>query len=70
VLAGARCVDTVTVLGRRLPDGPDVLQLDGPGSVARRLVDQLHHSGLDATFRSASLPDLPGLPGLPGRCAP
>jgi urease accessory protein len=53
VLAGARCLDTVTVLGRRLPDGPDVLQLDGPGSIARRLVDQLHHSGLDETFRCA-----------------
>jgi urease accessory protein len=59
VLAGARCLDTVTVLGRRLPDGPDVLQLDGPGSVARRLVDQLHHSGLDETFRSAVAADLP-----------
>lgn len=54
VLAGARCLDTVTVLGSRLPDDVDVLQLDGNGSVARHLVDQLHQSPLDATFRAAA----------------
>lgn len=74
VLAGARCLDTITVLGHRLPDGPHVLQLDGPGSIARRLVDQLHHSGLDATFRSAEVawPTQNGTPSeesLPA-CAP
>jgi urease accessory protein len=56
VLAGARCVDTVTVLGRRLPDGPDVLQLDRTGSVARRLVRQLHDSRLESTYRAACPP--------------
>lgn len=44
VLNGARCLDTLTVLGERLPDGPQVLQLDGPGSIERRLVDELHLS--------------------------
>ena len=47
VLAGARCLDTVTSLGIRLPDGPGVLQLDGTGSIARRLVHELHESDLD-----------------------
>jgi len=52
VLAGARCLDTVTVLGRRLPDDPGVLQLDGAGSIARRLVGQLHESRLGDTFEA------------------
>lgn len=52
VLAGARCLDTVTALGLRLPDGPGVLQLDGAGSIARRLVDQLHESDLDAVLET------------------
>ncbi len=53
VLGGARCVDTVTVLGARLPDGPGVLQLDGPGSLARSLVDHLHRSALDPVLGTA-----------------
>jgi urease accessory protein len=64
VLAGSRCLDTVTVLGKRLPDAPEVLQLDGLGSIARRLVDQLHHSGLDDTFRIASMPSSANTPAL------
>jgi urease accessory protein len=53
VLAGARCLDSVTSLGRRLPAGPGVLQLDRTGSVARRLVPQLHESGLASDFAAA-----------------
>ncbi len=53
VLAGARCLDSVTVLGRRLPEDDGVLQLDGPGSVARRLVDQLHESTLGPTHEAS-----------------
>jgi urease accessory protein len=53
-LAGARCLDTVTLIGHRLVDHPDVLQLDATGSFARRLVDHLHDSRLDDTFRCAA----------------
>jgi urease accessory protein len=59
VLAGARCLDTVTLLGRRLPDGPGVLQLDGEGSVDRRLVQQLHESRLGDTFETLRHPARP-----------
>lgn len=58
VLAGARCLDTVTLLGARLPEAPGTLQLDGTGSVARRLVGQLHESDLGRTFEDAR-PRLP-----------
>jgi urease accessory protein len=54
VLAGARCLDSVSVLGARLPDGPDVLQLDGTASIARRLTDDLHLSTLEETFATAA----------------
>ncbi|GAA5155845.1 hypothetical protein GCM10023340_42180 [Nocardioides marinquilinus] len=47
VLGAARCLDTVTALGHRLPDGPDVLQLAGQGSVRRWLGVDLHASVLD-----------------------
>ncbi|HZX05696.1 MAG TPA: urease accessory protein UreD [Kribbella sp.] len=46
VLGTARCLDTVTTLGFRLPDDPQTLQLEGPGSIARRLVHEQHQSGL------------------------
>ena len=59
VLAGARCLDTVTVLGRRLPDGPGVLQLDGEGSIDRRLVGELHESRLGDTFELLRHPARP-----------
>jgi urease accessory protein len=44
MLNGARCLDTLTLLGERLPEAPQVLQLDGPGSIERRIVDELHLS--------------------------
>lgn len=44
VLGGHRCLDTLTTVGHRLPDAPDVLQLDGCGSVRRWLGDELHRS--------------------------
>ncbi|MGZ0145904.1 urease accessory protein UreD [Kribbella sp. WER1] len=46
VLGTARCLDTVTTLGFRLPDDPQTLQLEGPGSIARQLLDQQHESTL------------------------
>jgi urease accessory protein len=44
-LAGARCLDSVTSLGSRLADA-DALQLEGPGSIRRRLVSATHESDL------------------------
>jgi urease accessory protein len=46
ILGDARCLDSVTTLGRRLPDDPEVMQLEGPGSMARRLVQHQHESDL------------------------
>ncbi|MFC6157306.1 urease accessory protein UreD [Kribbella jiaozuonensis] len=49
ILGAARCLDTVTTLGFRLPDTPHTLQLEGPGSVARQLVQKQHESDLIRT---------------------
>jgi urease accessory protein len=49
ILGQARCLDTVTALGHRLPEAPHTLQLEGCGSIARRLVDQQHESDLGRT---------------------
>jgi urease accessory protein len=46
ILGQARCLDTVTTLGYRLPDHPHTLQLEGPGSIARQLVHEQHESSL------------------------
>lgn len=46
VLGSARCLDTVTALGFRLPDDTQTLQLQAEGSIARRLVHAQHESGL------------------------
>jgi urease accessory protein len=43
-LHGARCLDTLTAVGFRLPDAPGTLQLDGCGSVTRWIGDELHRS--------------------------
>ncbi|WP_432546312.1 urease accessory protein UreD [Kineococcus sp. SYSU DK004] len=63
VLGTARCVDTVSVWGARL-DGPDALQLDGPGSLVRRLTAHAHDSDVATTWRTwrraATLPGQPG----------
>lgn len=48
VLGPARCVDTVTLLGARA-DEEGVLQLEGPGSVARALTVDAHTSPLRGT---------------------
>jgi urease accessory protein len=54
VMGAARCLDSVMVLGRRAWENqPGVLQLDGPGSVDRRLVSSLHASDLDDRCASA-----------------
>lgn len=46
ILGSARCLDTVTTLGFRLPDDEQTLQLEGVGSIARRLVADHHESDL------------------------
>jgi len=46
VLGEARCLDSVTTLGFRLPESPHTLQLEGVGSIARRLVSAQHESDL------------------------
>lgn len=46
ILGSARCLDTVTALGFRLPDAPQTLQLEATGSIARRLVHEQHQSDL------------------------
>jgi urease accessory protein len=50
----ARVVDTTTLVGLRAApvdgpaeDGPTMLQLAGPGTVARQLTDHVHESALD-----------------------
>jgi urease accessory protein len=48
VLDTRRCLDTLALLGMRLDDGPDVLQLAGPGSVARAITDHVHESAIDS----------------------
>jgi urease accessory protein len=48
VLAGHRCLDSLTVVGERLADADDVLQLDAPGSVRRWLGARAHESPLTA----------------------
>ena len=44
VLGSYRCLDTMTMLGSRLEDGPGVLQLAGEGSIARSMTHELHES--------------------------
>jgi urease accessory protein len=46
ILGKARCLDTVTALGFRLPEDAHTLQLEGSGSIARRLVHEQHESDL------------------------
>ncbi|MEV4264651.1 urease accessory protein UreD [Kribbella sp. NPDC049584] len=49
ILGPARCLDTVTTLGFRLPDTPHTLQLEGSGSIARQLLHEQHESDLVQT---------------------
>ena len=46
ILRDSRCLDAVTTLGFRLPEAEQTLQLDGAGSIARRLVAAQHTSDL------------------------
>jgi urease accessory protein len=46
IMHTARCLDTVTTLGFRLPEDAQTLQLEGCGSIARRLVHEQHESDL------------------------
>jgi urease accessory protein len=49
ILGPARCLDTLTTLGFRLPDTPHTLQLEGTGSIRRQLVQEQHESDLIQT---------------------
>jgi urease accessory protein len=53
ILGDARCLDSITTLGHRLPDAPHTLQLEGPGSIARRLVVEQHTSDLGELWADA-----------------
>jgi urease accessory protein len=46
ILGTARCLDTVTTLGFRLPESGQTLQLEAVGSIARRLIADHHESDL------------------------
>jgi urease accessory protein len=46
ILGSARCLDTLTTLGFRLPDTSETLQLEGCGSIARELLAEQHQSTL------------------------
>jgi urease accessory protein len=48
ILGSARCLDTVTALGFRLPESAQTMQLGGFGSIARRVVHEQHQSDLHA----------------------
>jgi urease accessory protein len=54
VMGSARCLDAVTVLGGRLAAGAGILQLDGPGSIDRRLLDEVHRSDVGPQVQVAS----------------
>jgi urease accessory protein len=47
ILGSARCLDTVTALGFRLPEAAQTMQLEAAGSIARRLVREQHESDLE-----------------------
>ncbi|MCC2313810.1 urease accessory protein UreD [Cellulomonas xiejunii] len=57
LLGGARCLDTVTVLGARYEDdapaGADVLQLDRPGTLVRTFGTDAHRGDLAVTVTRA-----------------
>lgn len=53
VLGNARCLDTITTLGTRLPASDTTLQLEGPGSIARSLTTAQHLSDLAEVWRTA-----------------
>ncbi|UZN04074.1 urease accessory protein UreD [Cellulomonas sp. S1-8] len=57
LLGGARCLDTVTLLGARLvtdpPPGADLLQLDRPGTLVRTFGDHAHAGDLAAAVTLA-----------------
>ena len=61
-LRGHRCLDSVTTVGVRLPDGPHTLQAEGEASVARSLSDEAHRSrmaGVWSVARAALVPRIP-----------
>ncbi len=57
ILGAARCLDSVTALGYRLPEAEGTLQLEGEGSIARRLLGEQHQSDLAQTWAALPRPD-------------
>jgi urease accessory protein len=57
ILGAARCLDSVTTLGYRLPEADGTLQLEGEGSIARRLLGEQHQSDLAQTWAALPRPD-------------
>jgi urease accessory protein len=57
ILGAARCLDSVTTLGYRLPEAEGTLQLEGEGSIARRLLGEQHQSDLAQTWAALPRPD-------------
>ncbi len=58
VLAGHRCLDSITTVGTRLPEAPDILQLEESGSLARWVGDHQHQSPLAELWKSLSVDDV------------
>lgn len=56
ILGAARCLDSVTTLGYRLPEVEGTLQLEGEGSIARRLLGEQHQSDLAQTWAALVWP--------------
>lgn len=57
VLGEHRVLDSAILLGRRppgatRPEGVTVLELDGPGAMARRVADATHGTGIDAVMEA------------------
>jgi urease accessory protein len=57
IMGAARCLDSVTTIGYRLPEAEGTLQLEGEGSIARRLLGEQHQSDLAQTWAALPRPD-------------
>ncbi|ADG73606.1 Urease accessory protein UreH-like protein [Cellulomonas flavigena DSM 20109] len=74
LLGGARCLDTVTLLGARyddeVPAGADVLQLDRPGTLVRTFGADAHAGDLACTVVRARRAATPSPGTTPGQAGP
>jgi urease accessory protein len=55
MLAGHRCLDSITTVGTRLPESPVILQLEDSASLARWVGDDQHRSPLAELWTSLQL---------------